>query len=155
MVELDADCPYKRLWDKNGILVFYANGLVKQRGWHSKSEIPMFMSYEDCVDAWKNMREHSEDGMNTPEKPPIEVFNFLDVVAGMDRDRRFLQRRHTLKTKALNVAPPKPTSDNKFVSAVQEAARFVQKKQTTISQTDLHDALYRSKPQSIFFVPWY
>mmetsp|Transcript_2286 Transcript_2286/g.2416 ORF Transcript_2286/g.2416 Transcript_2286/m.2416 type:complete len:92 (+) Transcript_2286:94-369(+) len=39
----------------------------------------MFMSYEDCVDAWKNMQENSEDGMSNPEKPPIKVFNFLDV----------------------------------------------------------------------------
>mmetsp|Transcript_54501 Transcript_54501/g.65605 ORF Transcript_54501/g.65605 Transcript_54501/m.65605 type:complete len:96 (-) Transcript_54501:125-412(-) len=70
----------------------------------------------------------------------------------MDRDWRHLQRRHTLKTKAL-ARQPKPTFTNKVVSAVQEAARFVQKNQTTISQTDLHDALYRIKLQSIFFLP--
>ena len=39
----------------------------------------MFMSCEDCVDARKNVLDNSKDGMTKPEKPPIEVFNFLDV----------------------------------------------------------------------------
>mmetsp|Transcript_54494 Transcript_54494/g.65597 ORF Transcript_54494/g.65597 Transcript_54494/m.65597 type:complete len:327 (+) Transcript_54494:186-1166(+) len=51
MVELDGDTPYEHLRDKKGIPVFYAEGLTKQRGWHTKSEIPMLMSYEDCVHA--------------------------------------------------------------------------------------------------------
>jgi len=83
------------------------------------SEIIVFMSYKDCVAAWKNMRENvNDEGTSVPEEAPIEKFN-----GGCSAATRSKPRRRTNPSKS----PPL----TKWVSFVQKAPLFVQKKETT------------------------
>ena len=97
---------------RKGIPVFYADGLqLPRRGLVSRvkgvrnGEVPMFFSYEDCVQAWKDMRQNtlknrekeirkqktSETIVSVDEipalPPKIEVFNYVDVITSIDREQ--------------------------------------------------------------------
>jgi len=64
----------------------------------SKSDTPLFLSYNDCMDAWKEMRDRLEpnDKSKVPVAPKVEVFNLIDVVASIEQD---IVRRESAVTK--------------------------------------------------------
>ena len=67
----------------NGIPAFEARGLkIRRRGEMIR---PLFLSYDDLVDAWSDEREcNPERGM--PEYPQIDVVNVLDLCVVLDED---------------------------------------------------------------------
>lgn len=92
-----------------GIPIFHCEELKKyskvKQGILKNNKIlqtPLFFSYDDLMDSWTALRDrHNEkvkkskkkDGIvMMPEKPNVEVFNFVDVVTSMDRDRWNVRR---------------------------------------------------------------
>ena len=79
---------------KEGIPAFFVEGLqFKSKGsflpGRQKSvDTPLFLSYNDCVNAWKEMRNSLsvEDKTRIPVSPNVEVFNLVDVVSSIERD---------------------------------------------------------------------
>lgn len=92
-----------------GIPIFHCEELKKyskvKQGILKNNKIPqtpLFFSYDDLMDSWTALRDrHNEkvkkskkkDGIvMMPEKHNVEVFNFVDVVTSMDRDRWNVRR---------------------------------------------------------------
>jgi len=65
-------------------------------------DTPLFFSYDDLMESWTAVRDRhnkrvkkSKKGTTKvmmPEKPDVEVFNLMDVVTSMDRDRWHVNR---------------------------------------------------------------
>uniref|UniRef100_A0A7S2K0X3 Uncharacterized protein n=1 Tax=Leptocylindrus danicus TaxID=163516 RepID=A0A7S2K0X3_9STRA len=51
-------------------------------------DTPLFLSYNDCIRTYKEMRSNlsTEDKASIPANPEVEVFNMIDVVTSIDRD---------------------------------------------------------------------
>mmetsp|Transcript_12317 Transcript_12317/g.16140 ORF Transcript_12317/g.16140 Transcript_12317/m.16140 type:complete len:403 (+) Transcript_12317:213-1421(+) len=90
-----------------GIPVFYApemkrvSPLIKQILSGSKQEVPLFLNYEDMVDAWEKLRERNPK-KSIPLKPAnVEVFNMWDVLSSMDRENLKKERQTSILKKLL------------------------------------------------------
>jgi len=88
---------------REGIPAFFVEGMQFQSKasflpGRSKSDTPLFLSYNDCMDAWKEMRDRLEpnDKSKVPVAPKVEVFNLIDVVASIEQD---IVRRESAVTK--------------------------------------------------------
>lgn len=109
---------YEHMAGSLGIPVFYCPRLQKQQNnlkrflfpaiRRSAPETPLFFSYEDLQEAWTEITtkmtasastKAAKKAMNKlPKVPPnVEVYNLIDVVTSMDRDRWFLQRAAHLR----------------------------------------------------------
>lgn len=99
---------YEHMEGGLGVPVFHCPGLKRRHPTlkrlinpkAQKSETPLFFSYEDMEDAWKELRDAAEDGEQAkmPVTPPgAEVYNLMDVVASIDRDQWRVARRGQLR----------------------------------------------------------
>lgn len=71
---------------RTGVPVFYADGM-KRKVTKNNVQIPLYMDYEDLMTAWNGLREE-EGNANVPVEPPmVEVFNMMDVVVAVDKER--------------------------------------------------------------------
>mmetsp|Transcript_4737 Transcript_4737/g.10064 ORF Transcript_4737/g.10064 Transcript_4737/m.10064 type:complete len:448 (+) Transcript_4737:98-1441(+) len=95
-----------------GVPVFYCPGLdrrhpIMKRLVNRKakrSEKPLFFSYEDLEESWRNTRERASDNAKTgmPVAPPeVEVYNLMDVITSIDRDQWRVARRGQLRREQL------------------------------------------------------
>ena len=84
----------KNMMGREGIPAFFVEGMQFQAknsfipGRQKSLDTPMFLSYNDCVNAWKEMRNKlsPEEKAKIPLSPKVEVFNLVDVVASIDKD---------------------------------------------------------------------
>lgn len=73
-----------------GIPVFYCEELqrklpfVKRTLFRRQADTPLFFDYEDVQVAWKRMRRKCPEA---PAEPTVEVFNLMDVLSSMDREK--------------------------------------------------------------------
>jgi len=94
-----------------GIPVFHSPSLKKFNKVKSlltankQKESPLFFSYEDLLKSWKDVRSklRTDDAKSSmPEMPTdVEVFNVMDVVTSMDKDRWHTKRALQLRRQAL------------------------------------------------------
>ena len=77
-----------------GIPVFYARGMerrlpfVKALISGNARETPLFFNYEDLQEAWRKAKVAGKKGQSSlPSEPQVEVFNLVDVLTSMEKDR--------------------------------------------------------------------
>jgi len=85
-----------------GIPVFRCKGLFKKgigAGFHVNNStennalIPMFFSYEDAIDTWRDVQSNFSPSKKfatlstMPEDPVVNVYNLMDLVTSIDRKR--------------------------------------------------------------------
>jgi len=74
-------------------------------------ETPLFFSYDDLMESWTAVRDRlnkkakkskeSGEKVMMPEKPNVEVYNLIDVVTSMDRDRWHVNRASEVRRNQL------------------------------------------------------
>lgn len=78
---------WKHMRGKNGVPVFYADGMKRKTG-RKDYEIPLYMSYEDLVKEWNTLKQNPSNALEVPDQPPmVEVFNFVDIMGAMENNR--------------------------------------------------------------------
>lgn len=99
---------YEHMEGGLGVPVFHCPGLKRRHPVikrlinpkAQKSETPLFFSYEDMEDAWRELRDSADEAerANMSEVPPgVEVYNLMDVVSSIDRDQWRIKRRGQLR----------------------------------------------------------
>lgn len=79
-------------------------GLLKN---NKTPETPLYFSYDDLMESWSAVRDRmnaskkSSEDMMMPEKPNVEVYNLIDVVTSMDRDRWHVNRASEVRRNQL------------------------------------------------------
>jgi len=99
---------YEHMEGGLGVPVFHCPGLKRRHpslkrlinSAAAKSETPLFFSYEDMEESWKELREASDESAKAgmPVTPPgVEVYNLMDVVSSIDKDQWRVKRRGELR----------------------------------------------------------
>jgi len=125
---------YAHMEGQVGLPVFYAEGLAKRppkirrmlqgsKAWSSAAQTPLYFSYEDLMNDWASMRSKSENKSKIPEKPSVEVFNMVDVVAGIDKDQWKTERRAELIREKKGFLGKIPVVHNFVKSKIAPGAR--------------------------------
>lgn len=121
-VEEDTEDPIRRdyahMEGSVGIPVFHCEelrkyskvkqGLLKN---NKTPETPLFFSYDDLMESWTAVRERlnnkskkskeNAEQVTMPEKPNVEVYNLIDVVTSMDRERWHVNRASEMRRNQL------------------------------------------------------
>ena len=91
-----------------GIPVFHSPSLKKYNAIkgvikNDKRKVtPLFFSYEDLLESWKDVRNKlktDEERQAMPEEPEVEVYNVMDIVTSIDKDRWNTERALQLRRK--------------------------------------------------------
>ena len=92
-----------------GVPVFYnpqmkrVNPLLKRIISGSKHEVPLFLNYEDMVEAWDKLRERNPKKAIPTSPSNVEVFNLWDVLSSMDREQFKKEQTTTLAQKLMQL----------------------------------------------------
>lgn len=125
---------YAHMEGQVGLPVFYAEGLAKRppnvrrmlqgsKAWSSAAQTPLYFSYEDLMNDWASMRSKSANKSKIPEKPSVEVFNMVDVIAGIDKDQWKKERRAELIREKKGFLGKIPVVHNFVKSKIASGAR--------------------------------